>query len=209
MPRRDTSHTRRSADIGFRRRQLDQEARGIAEIEFDPVESIIATAAGRPGQRTFYIQATGQGRSLVVLVEKEQVAILSERLVALVEQVASRFPEEEADPLPELAPAPEEAPVALFRALAIGLGFDSARHLLLVELHERPIGDGEEAEAQTEEEDEERYVARLFVTLAQARAMASRGAEAVAGGRPPCPFCRLPLDPQGHNCPRTNGHLRP
>ena len=28
----------------------------------------------------------------------------------------------------------------------------------------------------------------------------------IAAGRPPCPFCGLPLDPEGHVCPRQNGH---
>lgn len=139
------------------------------------------------------------------------MAILSERLAALVEQVVSRFPEEEGAlaPPPELPLTPGEAPVALFRALAIGLGFDSSRRLLLVELHERPVGEGGEASDEGGDDEGERYVARLYVSPAQARAMASRGAEAVAAGRPPCPLCRLPLDPGGHNCPRTNGRLRP
>ena len=32
-------------------------------------------------------------------------------------------------------------------------------------------------------------------------------ARAVAGGRPPCPLCGEPLDPQGHLCPRRNGYV--
>ena len=31
----------------------------------------------------------------------------------------------------------------------------------------------------------------------------------VEAGRPPCPLCSLPLDPAGHDCPRTNGHRPP
>ncbi|MBV9291748.1 MAG: DUF3090 family protein, partial [Frankiales bacterium] len=31
----------------------------------------------------------------------------------------------------------------------------------------------------------------------------------VAAGRPPCPLCGNPLDPQGHVCPRQNGHRGP
>jgi hypothetical protein len=36
------------------------------------------------------------------------------------------------------------------------------------------------------------------------RAMAARGAEAVAGGRPLCQLCNFPMDPAGHICPRWN-----
>ena len=39
-----------------------------------------------------------------------------------------------------------------------------------------------------------------------ARAFAQRAAKIVAAGRPPCPLCGLPLDTDGHICPRQNGH---
>ena len=76
------------------------------------------------------------------------------------------------------------------------------------------------AEAEDEDEDdepddlappvgeEEGYLARLYFTAAQARAMATRGSAAVERGRPPCPLCGGPLDPSGHICPRLNGHAR-
>ena len=56
----------------------------------------------------------------------------------------------------------------------------------------------------TDDDDEPGYVARIYATRAQVRAMAARGAEAVAGGRPPCPLCDMPMDPAGHRCPRWN-----
>jgi hypothetical protein len=34
-------------------------------------------------------------------------------------------------------------------------------------------------------------------------------ARAVDAGRPPCPLCAGPLDPRGHDCPRTNGYKPP
>jgi len=39
-----------------------------------------------------------------------------------------------------------------------------------------------------------------------ARAFVARASRVVAAGRPPCPLCGAPLDPQGHICPRRNGH---
>ena len=45
-------------------------------------------------------------------------------------------------------------------------------------------------------------------TTDQARAFARRAAGVVAAGRPPCPFCGGPLDPEGHICPRSNGYRR-
>ncbi|MEO8106384.1 MAG: DUF3090 family protein, partial [Actinomycetes bacterium] len=41
-----------------------------------------------------------------------------------------------------------------------------------------------------------------------ARAFVERAESVIAAGRPPCPFCTLPLDPDGHICPRANGYRR-
>ena len=37
----------------------------------------------------------------------------------------------------------------------------------------------------------------------------ARAESVVAAGRPPCPFCGGPIDPDGHLCPRANGYRRP
>ena len=49
---------------------------------------------------------------------------------------------------------------------------------------------------------------RVRLTGAMARVFAKRALEVVAAGRPPCPLCTLPLDPEGHVCPRQNGYRR-
>jgi uncharacterized repeat protein (TIGR03847 family) len=70
---------------------------------------------------------------------------------------------------------------------------------------EREEGDDEE------EEDEalEGSVVHLAMTREQAAALAIRGTELVAAGRPLCPRCGYPLDPRGHVCPRMNGNAPP
>ena len=194
----------------------------MPEIEFDPVDSIAAGAIGEPGQRAFYIQAEKDGRVLSVLVEKQQVAMLAERVRLLLDQVETQFPgagEEGTAVAPEAGELRGD-PVPLFRAVAIGIGFDPSRRLLVLELHERPVGDEDDEDDEDEDEDDdefeeaapttgdegEGYLARLYFTAAQARAMAARGSAAVERGRPPCPLCGGPLDPSGHICPRLNGH---
>ena len=47
---------------------------------------------------------------------------------------------------------------------------------------------------------------RVRLTLEAARGFVNRALEVVAAGRMPCPLCGQPLDPQGHICPRRNGH---
>jgi uncharacterized repeat protein (TIGR03847 family) len=58
------------------------------------------------------------------------------------------------------------------------------------------------------DDDASGAVLRVSLNGAAARAFAQRALAVVAAGRPPCPFCSNPLDPEGHICPRANGHKR-
>ena len=49
---------------------------------------------------------------------------------------------------------------------------------------------------------------RVRMDAEMVRAFIVRAQRVVAAGRPPCPLCNLPLDPEGHICPRQNGHRR-
>ncbi len=188
-------------------------------IELDPVDTLGAGAVGEPGKRVFYIQAGKAGAQLTVLVEKEQVALLAVEAVAFLERISEDFPEESAEAGTEqrIAAGVHEPAVPLFRARLIGLGFEPERELVLIELHERGGDEGDEesqegdegdapdsAEGEAGAEPEESYVARLYATRAQVRAMAARAVESVAAGRPRCPLCDFPMDPEGHRCPRWN-----
>lgn len=197
------------------------------EIELETVDSLGAGAVGDPGEREFFLQARTESAQLTVLVEKEQVALLATEAVAFLDRIAEDYPEEPVEPRePVVRQAGLREPtVPLFRARLIGLGFDPERQMVLIELRERSSEDEEEGEAlapQAEEatpdlpdlpdvtvadptdEEEEGYVARIYATRGQVRAMAAKGAEAVAAGRPLCPLCDMPMDPAGHRCPRWN-----
>jgi len=49
---------------------------------------------------------------------------------------------------------------------------------------------------------------RVFLTPESARQFATRSNRVISAGRPPCPLCEEPLDPEGHICARTNGYRR-
>lgn len=190
------------------------------DIEFDEIDALAAGAVGEPGEREFFIQARTESTQLTVLVEKEQVALLAAEAITFLDRIADDFPEDDDEaPKQDL----REPTVPLFRARLIGLGFDPERERVLIELRERPSGEEEEDEGELPagerapagggtppaasepmEMDEEGYVARIYATRSQLRAMAARGAAAVAAGRPPCPLCDMPMDPAGHRCPRWN-----
>lgn len=173
-------------------------------IELDGVDALGAGAIGEPGARAFYIQADKRGSRLTVLVEKEQVALLAQEAVAFLDRIADDHPEPPAESAllhPSVAQVTEPA-VPLFRARMIGLGFEPDRGLVLIELRERAEDEDEETTDEVDADDG--YVARIFATRAQVRAMAARGSEAVQSGRPACPLCEFPMDPAGHICPRWN-----
>jgi len=194
-------------------------------IELDQVDALGAGAVGEPGARAFYLQARTGDAQLTVLVEKEQVALLATEAVAFLDRIADEFPEEPIALTPMTAEL-REPTVPLFRARLIGLGFDPERELVLIELRERASDDDDEQgdeeddevaaleaalaaidEPENDPENEEEgegYVARIYATRSQVRAMAARGAMAVTGGRPLCPLCDQPMDPAGHRCPRWN-----
>lgn len=45
---------------------------------------------------------------------------------------------------------------------------------------------------------------RVFLTRGQVQAFCEQADTLVAAGRPPCMWCSLPIDPDGHVCPRMN-----
>ena len=168
-------------------------------IEFDPVDDIGAGAFGVPGQRTFVIQARKGAATLSVLVEKEQVQLLASQATEFLDRIAEEDPEDAATPSGVAGNVTEDEP--LFRARLIGIGYDPDRHLVLIELREDASDDDETPPPL---EESEGRIARLYATRAQVRAMARSGTAAVQAGRPACPLCEFPMDPEGHICPRWN-----
>jgi uncharacterized repeat protein (TIGR03847 family) len=176
---------------------------------FDPPERFVAGTVGQPGERTFYLQASGGGRTVSVALEKVQVSVLAERLEELLEEVRRRG----AGEVPATAPreledtAPLDAPVEEeFRVGAMGLAWDGETGQVVVEAL-APTEDETDVEVLSDAEDGP-DVLRVRLTPDAARAFVVRAQRVVAAGRPPCPLCQLPLDPEGHVCPRQNGYRR-
>ncbi|NGO75382.1 DUF3090 domain-containing protein [Streptomyces sp. YC504] len=187
---------------------------------YDPPERFVAGTVGLPGRRTFFLQASAGGRVTSVALEKTQVAALAERMDELLDEVVRRSGG--SAPVPAVAPsenpdtAPLDAPVEEeFRVGTMALAWDGDAERMIVEAQALVELDAESEDdlAAAEEQllqDEENGPPMLRVRLsgAQARAFAKRALDVVNAGRPPCPLCSLPLDPEGHVCPRQNGYRR-
>jgi uncharacterized repeat protein (TIGR03847 family) len=171
------------------------------ELDLNPVQHITTDAIGQPGQRVFYIQGWRESdpQPVSVIIEKVQLQSLTVGLNQMLDEVARQKP--------ELSPAMPEydeekmhiAPPVdpLFRAGEMGLGYD-ADHDMMVVLAREIVLEGED--------QEEAAVVRFWCTRSQARQLAAWGNELANRGRPICPQCGQPMEPEGHFCPKKNGH---
>ncbi|MEJ8281310.1 DUF3090 domain-containing protein [Pseudonocardia spirodelae] len=172
-------------------------------------DRFVAGTVGEPGDRAFYLQAIESSRTISVLLEKQQVSVLAERITALLGEVSKRFGEDnllegttgggpDADPLD--VPLEEE-----FRVGTMGLGWDADSSSIVVEL--LAVTEEEVDESVVLDDTEEGPDAlRVFLSPTAAKAFAERAEKVVDAGRAPCPLCAEPLDPAGHVCVRLNGY---
>jgi len=167
---------------------------------FDPPERFVAGTVGPPGGRTFFLQASGEGRLVSVSLEKVQVSVLADRVNELLDAHAEGTATEPlggGDTEPLATPIEDE-----FRVDTLALAWDPARNVLVIECHDQDPEETEEAE------EEAVQTLRVVLSPVAARAFARRCGAVVSAGRPSCPFCGQPLDPTGHICPRANGYRR-
>ena len=191
---------------------------------FDPPERFIVGTVGEPGARTFFLQARQGSRVVSVALEKQQVTVLAERLDELLDEVMKSAP----TVVPALAPHdledkdPLEQPIEEeFRAGTMTLAWDPDEDKVVLEVF--PISEAEvvaevdesgnlvdeDAVAEFElEEPEPDEVLLVRIEPRNARAFVKRAEAVLGAGRPSCPFCGNPIDPEGHLCVRANGFKR-
>jgi uncharacterized repeat protein (TIGR03847 family) len=177
--------------------------------EFNPVERFVAGTVGEPGERTFFIQARTGTRVVSVVVEKSQVIALGERTKIMLREIKKSDPtivikSNETDDAPLEQPIFEE-----FRAGVIAMAWDSENSVLVYELREVTSNDDDtDDEVVFDEKDLSVDLLRVHVSPTQAASFSKRCLSLASAGRIPCPFCGIPIDPNGHLCPRSNGYRR-
>ncbi|WP_432563443.1 DUF3090 domain-containing protein [Kineococcus sp. SYSU DK003] len=179
-------------------------------FDYDPPERFVAGTVGEPGQRTFFLQARATGRLTSVALEKTQVAALAERVGELLDEIVRRSGG--AAPVPAMTASgsqdtgPLDVPIEEeFRVGTMSLAWDGERDVVVIECFE--VSE-EDIDPELPDLSEDRNLLRVSLDGTAARAFAARALALVAAGRPPCPFCAGPLDPEGHVCPRANGYRR-
>lgn len=176
----------------------------MTPFELEP-EVLVADFTGEPGQRTFFVQARSSTVTLTYLLEKQQVAVLADKLREVLVLVDAN------DPVLTAVPARDpalrlEAPIEPeWRIGTIGLSFDEATGHVIVALN--PVDEDEsEPPVDPTELEQEEFAVRLRLRSDQVRAFVLHALHIVGEGRPTCQLCGLPMDPEGHVCPASNGH---
>jgi uncharacterized repeat protein (TIGR03847 family) len=157
---------------------------------------------GQPGERSFYVQARWADGVLSFSLEKQQVSVLADKLRELLMMVDAK------DTIGGAAPSRDPAlklqtPVEPeWRIGAMGLAYeeDADRVVLLAQPAQV------EGEPAAEMNEDHESGVRFLLRRDQVRAFILHASAIVAEGRPTCQLCGLPMDPDGHNCPASNGH---
>jgi uncharacterized repeat protein (TIGR03847 family) len=172
----------------------------MAIYELDPVDRIGIAALGEPGQRRFFLLATGSGRTLTLACEKSQVQALILRLKQMLEAQKIEQPEPAGEP-PSMQPGEPEWQIG-----EMGLGYHEARQMFVLVASQAAVGEaGEPGEQQEEAPAEDAPSVRFWLSHKQVVAFSKQAESVLTAGRPLCPRCGLPMDPAGHPCPVMNG----
>jgi uncharacterized repeat protein (TIGR03847 family) len=176
---------------------------------YEDVSRFTVGTIGVPGDRTFFLQFRSGTSLISASLEKSQVAALSERLNYMLREIRAIHP---LSPKPVLVrdSLPLEIPVLdEFRIGAIAIFYDEKTERIQIDIREIS-SNGEE-----DEDDEidlqsfsDSQMLRVFISATQALIFHDRAELVIAAGRQPCPFCGLPINPEGHLCARANGYRR-
>ena len=166
----------------------------MSNFHFDNVDRFTAGTVGEPGARAFFLQTIAEGQTVSFRLEKQQVQALAEYLAGLLVDLP-QAPEADVPTEMELIePTVEEWVVG-----SIGVAYDEASERFVILLEElvnedESLGGSDVGEA------------RIGLTIGQATALVPHATALITAGRPPCPLCSKPLNPDGHRCARLNGH---
>jgi uncharacterized repeat protein (TIGR03847 family) len=176
-------------------------------------DRVVIGTVGRPGERTFYLQVRAGREVVSVALEKQQAAVLAEKIDDILAELQAS--EGNRLSIPAVTPAelvddePLEQPLLeQFRAGAMTLGWDPTTAQVVVEafpvdglLDDDDDGDDDSADGLPREiEFEPSELLRVRLPVGTARAFSDRTRQVVEAGRPLCPLCGEPMDAAGHSC---------
>ncbi|MBG6184758.1 putative repeat protein (TIGR03847 family) [Arthrobacter sp. CAN_A214] len=173
--------------------------------EFAWPDRVVVGTIGVPGERTFYLQVRSGKQIVSIALEKQQSALLAEKIDEILDQLitleGNPFSVPTSTPVELVDNDQLEAVEEQFRTGAMSLGWDPSTLQVVIEAY--PITDvdaDENDELLNEDDTDAPEVLRVRMPVGTARAFAKRTREVVGAGRPICSRCGYPIDADGHIC---------
>ena len=173
--------------------------------EFAWPDRVVVGTIGLPGARTFYLQVRAGTQIVSIALEKQQSALLADKLDEILDQLVTvegnPFSVPTGTPVELVDNDPLEAPEEQFRTGAMSLGWDPTTAQVVLEAYPITDVDADDNDGPPDEDGADGPEMLLVrMPVGTARAFAKRTREIVAAGRPTCPLCGYPMDADGHTC---------
>ena len=172
-------------------------------FDFENADAFATGAIGQPGDRTFYVQVRGDGRTVSIKCEKQQIAALAEYLRGMLADMPDTGSSIDNSSASLVNPVEQD-----FVLGSVGLGVDRPNMRMVVQLEEMVLVDEDDDDIfdllDEDDEDDDSTVVRVMLTPAQARAFCDTADLFINAGRAICKWCSSPVDPAGHACPKFN-----
>ncbi|MGM0928886.1 MAG: DUF3090 domain-containing protein [Actinomycetota bacterium] len=172
--------------------------------EFAWPDRVVVGTIGLPGARTFYLQVRSGTQIVSIALEKQQSALLAEKIDEILDQLitveGNPFSVPTSTPIELVDNDQLEAVQEQFRTGSMSLGWDPTTAQIVIEAY--PITDVDADDDESLDEGDANAAEMLLVRMpvGTARAFAKRTREIVGAGRPTCPLCGYPIDADGHIC---------
>jgi uncharacterized repeat protein (TIGR03847 family) len=173
--------------------------------EFAWPDRVVVGTIGLPGARTFYLQVRAGTQIVSIALEKQQSALLAEKIDEILDQLitveGNPFSVPASTPIELVDNDQLEAVQEQFRTGAMSLGWDPTTAQVVIEAYPITDVDADDYDESLDEDgatEPEMLLVRMPVGTA--RAFAKRTREIVGAGRPTCSLCGYPIDADGHIC---------
>lgn len=163
-----------------------------ARYRFGALSHVNAEAIGEPGKRTFRLVLASGAASASLWLEKEQLYQLALYTQEIIAAISSRNRAMEGE-VPEPGWSGGVTHVE-FKVGKLALGHDSSSNCMLLLFHD------------IEETEEDMATLSFWLTQSQGKELVQEALRVCAAGRPRCYLCGQSINPEGHMCPRANGH---
>jgi uncharacterized repeat protein (TIGR03847 family) len=169
------------------------------------VQRFIVSAIGEPGQREFFIQIKSESGINTVAVEKEQVRVLALQFDELIKELRRNgsLNKPESSVMAKIDNEPLEIPIESdFQVGVINLSWSEKR----IQITLQAISSDDELLLDDLDSGPDLIFANIPIDIVKGFCL--RAKNLMEAGRSACPFCALPVNPNGHLCPRANGYRR-